>query len=94
MATVLSIVLSLFGLFLVYLLLGLRRVARDVRSVRFRPQNYLNNLVTSSGLSGLFFFLDPFSLVGYLTARVARRIPYLLAGSTWSLSRKYEGTST
>lgn len=52
-----------------------------------------NNLVTCSGLSGLFFFLDPFSLVGYLTARVARRIPYVL-GSTLALSRKYEGAST
>jgi hypothetical protein len=39
MLTVLSVVLSLFGLFFVHLLLGLRRAARDVGSVGFRPRN-------------------------------------------------------
>jgi hypothetical protein len=39
MLTVLSAVFSLFGLFFVQLLLGLRRAARDVGSVRPRPRN-------------------------------------------------------
>jgi hypothetical protein len=39
MLTVLSAVLSLFGLFFVHLLLGLRRAARDVGSVGPQPRN-------------------------------------------------------
>jgi len=39
MLTPLSIVLSLFCLFLVRLLLGLRRVSRDIGSVHLRPLN-------------------------------------------------------
>jgi hypothetical protein len=39
MPTVLSIVLSLLGLFLIRLLLGLRRAAHGVGSVLFRPRN-------------------------------------------------------
>src|SRR6267142_279785 len=45
-----------------------------------------------SNLTGLFVLLDPISTLGYLIARMVRPIPYLNLGSTWMLSRNYEGT--
>jgi hypothetical protein len=95
MPTVLSIVLSLFGLFLLHLLLGVRRVARDVGSVVISILKYpvdqpLSNLC--SNLSGPFFLFDPLSDVGFLIARIFGHIPYLLVGGTWAPGGKYEGT--
>jgi hypothetical protein len=95
MPTVLSIVLSLVALFLIHLLLGLRRALRNVGSVRFGLRN--NQLIrfpvtfACSKLPGLFFFFGPASTPGYLLSRVIRQIPYLHPGNSWALRNKYEG---
>jgi hypothetical protein len=96
MPTVLSIVLSLVGLFLIHLLLGLRRAARNVGSVwlGLRNTQLINLPVTfaCSKLSGPFFFFSPLSIPGHLLSRVFRQIPYLHPGDSWALRKKYEGT--
>ena len=101
MPTVLSIVLSLVGLFLIQyvirLLLGLQRVARNVGLVWFGLQNnqLINPPVTfdCSKLSGPFFFFPPLSIPGHLLSQVAWEIPYLHSGKAWVLRKKYEGMS-
>jgi hypothetical protein len=47
-----------------------------------------------SNLSGLFFLLNPLSVVGLLIAQleVVEQIPYLALGFKWGLSKKHEGT--
>lgn len=45
-----------------------------------------------SNLTGLCVLFDPISILGYLIARMVRPIPYMNLGSTWMLSRNYEGT--
>lgn len=95
MPIVLSFILSLLGLFLLQTLLGLRRVARNVGSVYFRPQNdHLINLGVNFGsnLSGPYFLFSLESLPGQLIARIVRPIPYLNMGTTWMLSKKHQGT--
>ena len=98
MPTVLSIALSLFGIFLTCLLVRLRRVARDanVKSVWSRPRNnHLFNLSrdSCSKLSGQFYFFSPFSTLGYFGARMFGEIPYILQGRSWALSRNHKGTA-
>jgi hypothetical protein len=93
MPTILSLVLSLFVIFLVRLLLGLRKVARSVGSVTMLsvPPNLIN---FGSNLSGPFFLFRPDSAPGQLVMRIVRPIPYLNMGKTWLLSKKYEGTGS
>ena len=95
MPTVLSIALFLVGISLIHLLLGLRRAARNVGSVRSVLRN--NQLIkfpvtfACSKLPGPFFFFSPTSIPGYLLSRVVRQIPYLHPGSSWEFRNKYEG---
>lgn len=98
MPTVLSLVLSLFAIFLVQLLLRLRKVVRSFRSVCFpSPSRPIWSTSGSrhhfgSNLSGPFFLFRPDSVPGQLVMRIARPVPYLNMGKTWLLSKKYEGT--
>ena len=93
MPTFLSIVLYLFGLFLIHLLLGVRRVARNAGSVWLWLRNIqLVNRDFCSNLHSVFFLLNPLSAVGFLMAQVVGQIPYLLLGATWALNMKHEGT--
>jgi hypothetical protein len=49
--------------------------------------------MTYSNLPGPFFLFDLQSVPGQLIAQLARPIPYLNPGTTWMLSKKYEGMS-
>jgi hypothetical protein len=42
-------------------------------------------------LPGPFLLFDLHSAPGHLIARLTRPIPYLNPGTTWMLSKKYEG---
>ena len=96
MLTVLSVVLSLFGLIFVHLLLGLRRAARDVGSVGPRPRNnrLIHFRVAFSNLSGPFFLFHPLSALGFLTGQMVWKIPYLNAGNAWGHNEKHDGMCT
>jgi hypothetical protein len=97
MPIILSIVFSLVGLYILHLLLGLKRAARNVELVLIfflSRHNYwllIKLCYFYSNLSGLFFFFSPLSVPGYLLARTVRHIPYLHAGSSWAARRKHEG---
>jgi cytochrome P450 len=75
MPTVQSILLSVFGIFLLQLLPRLRRVARNVGNL--------------SGLFFLFGPLSPVGFI-IAQMPVIWRIPYIHVGNTWSLKRKHE----
>ena len=94
MSTVLSIVLSLFVIFVIRILLGLRKVARDVGLVLLILIDRLPALTRSSNLAGPFYIFDGDSTPSRLIARIARPIRYLNMGTTWTITRKYEGTGS
>ena len=51
----------------------------------------ISELTWDSNLSGPRYLFYPESVPGHLIARIARPVPYLNMGTSWTLSRKYEG---
>jgi hypothetical protein len=92
MPTVLSIVLSLFGLFLLQRLLDLRRVVRDVGFVCLLSDLVVPELTQGSNLPGPFYLFRATSAPGQLMLRFVRPARYLNLGANWSLDKKHEGT--
>lgn len=92
MPTVLSIVLSLFGLFLLQRLLDLRRVVRDVGFVCLLSDLVVPELTQRSNLPGPFYLFRATSAPGQLMLRFVRPARYLNLGANWSLDKKHEGT--
>ena len=80
MPTFLSIILSLFGIFLIHLLLGIRRVARNVGSVTLTLKYSVYQPPSRGDFSAIFpvysFFLTHFLLWDFCLHRSGTSLTY------------------